>query len=504
MATERFNDKPGVTTENVRVFHQEGCGQPWQALGCINVTGLQLDPVNPTQVVCVDDKLRRVRTIIDQAADLQALVMTNIANTKITRKALARIDARAKKGCFPNFFFALSDCPDPNQADSPYHFDDGYFAYRARPASGRQIGNDTIKTSDSKSVSQVNFQRSWLPTAIFNFFANEYSMRGTADAASGGTQIDSIAVLDVGTCQGGCVKCGGVGCTKILVHTETTFQFSDESGVAGSWVVVGPGSVLGHASAYDGKLFRVETSNNDIFVTKDGATWTEASTDVAFAAPTNVASFGTNEYVVAGSNGQVWRATGDGGNWVQVKSSNVLDPDWKRICYDSKAERLWFIGANAGATATVLGYSDDKGKTVTVITSPVLASDIYAQIHCMQHTIFAIVDHELYQSVCDANGTVTQFVPKVVVGATGFITGIGQCDEDDCNRIWLTTENAGEAGVWFSIDGGSTWKEEVLPTVFDLTPSPNINPIGCCESVYGTNPLFGFGQDIVQLNGLGD
>ena len=249
-------------------------------------------------------------------------------------------------------------------------------------------------------------------------------------------------------------------------------------------------------------MFRIDTTNSIIYVSRDGVNFTTALTDVAFVSPTNIVKFDVNFYGVAGADGQFWWTKDGGANWVQVRPADSAETDFLQICYNKGQDRLWSIGANTGATNDVVEYSDDKGKTFTAVTTTAPV-DLFGRLFCADHATFAVIDHDLYVTQCDAVGSATDLAQRSIVGADGFITGIGSCDPKDCNFLWLTTTDADDVGhIYTSIDGGLNWAPETLPASLTLVASPNINPVACCHSVDGDKVIFGFGLRLFQTDAL--
>lgn len=491
----------GTTTQGftARVFIQKSCGEPWRMLGCLGITGVELFPKSLRYEVCVNGNEQVETRIIDQLADPRPYTVSWDASDVDTRNKIMSLLQRVNKGNCPfNLMLAQLDCPNPNSVGDATASDSWLVFYGNYLASSLNFGNNTYRTLDAKNATRFELQAQFAFKNQVYEGKKQYSRLATLDAAEGETDVDSIAFLDDGQCADGtCVKCGGEGCQIILAHTNLGFLISLDGGDI--WAASGAAAAAGHANAYDGKLFRVDTTNSTIHVSLDGVTFTAALTDVAFASPTSIVKFDVNYYGVAGADGQFWWSTDGGANWFQVREADVAETDYLFICYNKSNDRLWAFGTNAGGTEGVVEYSDDKGVTWTPVTSEVALLDPFGRLYCADHATFAVIDHNLYVTQCDASGSATDLVQRSVTGADGEITGVGSCDPTNCNWVYLTTDD-GE--VFVSLDGGKTWKKESLPTSLNLTASGDINPVACCHSVDGDKLVFGFGLDLVQTKAL--
>ena len=218
----------GTTTKGTvaRVFAQKGCGEPWVMLGCLGITGVELDPKSLRYEVCIDNEMQVQTTIIDQEADPRPLTITMNGTDAKTRNRYMSLVSRMQRGCPPNLMLAQLDCPDPNSAGDPRASDTWLVLYGLYLAASTNFGNNTFLSKDAKNASlfelqtQVAFSR-----RVYQFKKSYSQLSIISDPETDETDIDSIAFLDDGKCADGtCVKCGGQGCQIVLVHTNIGFN----------------------------------------------------------------------------------------------------------------------------------------------------------------------------------------------------------------------------------------------------------------------------------------
>jgi len=90
----------GTTTSGfvARVFVQKSCGEKWVMLGCLGLTGVELNPKSLRYEVCIDNEGKAQTTIIDQLADPRPATITFNGVDKKTRNRYWSFVSRMERG----------------------------------------------------------------------------------------------------------------------------------------------------------------------------------------------------------------------------------------------------------------------------------------------------------------------------------------------------------------------------------------------------------------------
>ena len=150
----------GTTTQGdlARVFIQQGCGSKWVMLGCLGLTGIELDPKSLRYELCIDGSEKVKTRIIDQLADPRPYTMTWDASDRSTRNKIFQMLRRVKNGCNFNLMLAQLECPNPNAVGDPTASDSWLVLYGNYAASSVNFGNNTYRTLDAKNANRFELQ----------------------------------------------------------------------------------------------------------------------------------------------------------------------------------------------------------------------------------------------------------------------------------------------------------------------------------------------------------
>lgn len=498
MAEAKYLSHP----QSSRLFVQEGAGKPWNWVGCVEVSGVQVSPQQIEYARCVTENGIVTTTIprVQNPTPFQVKFADNYVKWQSLHKSMV------DRGCKPNFFMASVDCRDANRVSDPNYNTNGLMLYGISLSGSYQYyGGISIHRDPNQStdrMDQLEFVSSDTnaPWVRKNTYALQALIQNGPSASS--VPAASIAVVDKGECQDYiCGGCDNTGCQKLLINNGVDFFYTLDGGSVWTRVF---GSGEGVAQAFGGVAFAVKASDIRRYPALDAsstnwADWTVATTDVAFAGVTGIAAVDPRILVAGGTDGAVWRSSDSGGSWKQIRAPLVTTANYynfKAIGVNDVLKQVVAVGASA-ANAVYIQISTDRGKTWiqvgAALSGKTWAGSSHAEILQSDAITYVIVDGDLYRIWC-ASGTYT-YEKVSVSGASGNITGIGMADPTNPNILLLTVWDGVTGKVVKTVDGFATSSIETLPFTISAGDVA-ANPMVACHSKYGDSLLFAFGSDL--------
>jgi len=470
-----------------RLFVQEEAGSPLKYVGCVGMRGVVIDPRQQEYARSVDETGIVIDTI-QRYPNPQPFEVTFGKNYRKWQSLFKN----TKRGCKPNFFIASAECDDMTRVSDPNYWDDGVWLFNVVPATGYQVGNNTIISSDPNATVKREDQMSWVPEDGVFIGSMIYGSSGTTVG-----NIRSIAVVDEGKCSEViCRPCDAPGCLSMLVSDGTNIEYTINGG--SSWQSASPtGGAAAWVRSFNGNAF--SCSGTVLSITDDvsDASWTVATTDNAFSALAPMTQVDMRTFLMAGGTGQVWRSVNGGGSWVRIKTGETLQDAIIALQYNPSTEQVIGVFPYSNGASVKVGVSVDYGKSfayTAAVGSETVSANTVAEILCAGNLNFLLINGKLYKITCSAG--VTTAVVQTLIGASGDITGLGKLDARNPNALWLTTYDTGITKIWRTNDGFSTIAAESL--TFTLTGSSLRNPFTVCHSKYGDSIVVGVGKQVVK------
>lgn len=500
MPTEvKFSAHP----EASRLFVQKSAGSPWHWIGCVSVRNVQLKPRQLEFTRCVGANGVAVATLprYPNPTQFDVSFQDNFAKWQSMHRGILN-------GCSPNFLLASAQCRNADKVGDVYYNDNGVLLSGVDAATAYSYYNNTAIFADPNQAvareDQIGFiftEGTWVRDYAYGLQA----IAQYGDPASP-INIDSIAVVDHGSCADVvCQPCDAEGCQQLLVNDGVHSYVTLDGG--STWAMV-TSSGAGQVQAYKGTGFIVQATaiylKNPLDATVTLASWTQATTDVAFTTLSTIAFVDPKLAIIGGVDGAVWRSTNGGGNWKSIRAavaSTVGYYDFKTLAWNEALQQL--VGVSVDGTDVYIQVSNDKGKTWATVgialTGKSWAGSSKAVIFNSGASILVLVDGDLYRVNCVAGAV--SYTKLVITGASGDITGVGSFTEMgrpnavDGNIMFLTVWDGVTAKIYRTVDAFNSYELATLPLTIpsgdDVT-----NPVSSCSNQFGDSVYFAFNSNI--------
>lgn len=488
--------------EQSRLFVQEGPCKPWVFLGCATVAGLG----TTGQVEydrCVGPRGVEISTISRRPNPREATLTFGENYLKLA----GLVNQYRRNACKPSFLLASAYCKDSERIDDP-GYGDVFTLIEAADILNHDIGNNTAAVRDPNNSGRREDQISITQPKTTTYGARKWQLL-VEDLPD---EFQSMAVVDDGKCGDViCNPCDIDGGDIIFAGGAAAWYVNTASnqGSGADFAPVAPFAAeptgVKHAHAWNRTM--VAARGTGISVSGDnGATWTEAQTDVAFAALSNIVKIDNRTFIVGGALGQVWQS-GTLGTWVTRRPANVASPDILRLGYNANTKRLIAITKDS-ADGFVIRTSSNLGRTWTDATPAPIAGLTYDSVTSNYFLLltdtgcdFIVLNGRLYKLTCarrQAGCSVSSPSVEEVVCAeiSGKITGIGSVD-DNSNSIVVTIANTNETGsIYQTYDGFATCPQLACLEFTLEAVSPVMNAFAPSLTKYGAKLVVAIGDNI--------
>lgn len=473
---------------DARLFVQERAGKPWVWVGPVTVRNLQKDPVN----------IQYDRTVGPNGVEVDAIRRTadptpfdvNMAGNFGKWQSLHA--GLVAKGCKPNFLFVNAKCREAAKIQDPTHNGNGVFIYGVDVAGPYQIGNNTAITRDDQQTARREDALQFTSSSIEWYREMKFRRMGTVPV-----DADWLVVADEGECADGI--CGTVdrpGGSVIIAGLGGGATHRSLDGGA-TWAAIA-GATAGVAGYMFNNRFFYLTATA-VFLTSDPqssfASWTGATNDVSFAGLTCAVQVDPRTILVGGADGQIWRSTDGGANFVRI--ANLTGLDVRAMTWNASLQVLVGVFGDTASPAEIRVSSNGGTSWTSIHTADAWGANSNAAAVSAGAYSYVVINGKLYKIGYAADGTVDA-TEITVPDASGNITGIATNGNSPNDIILTAGLGAATEKIFRTIDGFAQFVTAVALPFTPAAVSTINSPIVSVQTKYGRSLVAALGTDLIE------